>query len=51
MIIIAGAISVFLCLLLIGALLYLIVWLYSLYDAYTTAEALNRGEILEDKLF
>lgn len=29
----------------IGALTYLIIWLYGMYDAYTYAEKINRGEV------
>ena len=49
--IIAAIVSLCLMIILIGGILYLIVWIYALYDAYTTAEAINRGETGEDKLF
>ena len=49
--IIAAIVSLALTIILIGSLLYLIVWLYSMYDAYKSAELLNKGEHLEDKLF
>ena len=49
--IVAAIISAALIILLIGLVLYIIVWLYALYDAYTSAEAINNGEVLEDKLF
>ena len=42
---VAAIISAFLILLIIGAALYLIVLLYAVYDSYTTAEKINRGEI------
>jgi len=49
--IIGYIVSWFLTLLLIGFLLALIIWLYGMYDAYTSAKAMNEGEYLEDKLF
>lgn len=50
-IIIAAIISVALFIIMIGAVLYLIVWVYALYDAYTSAVSINNGEQLEDRLF
>lgn len=49
--IIAAIISVALFIIMIGAVLYLIVWVYALYDAYTSAVSINNGEQLEDRLF
>ena len=49
--IIAAIVSIFLIIFFIGAILYLVVWVFSLYDAYTSAEAINAGRVLEDKLF
>lgn len=49
--IIAAIISLVLILILIGGVLYLIVWVYALYDAYTSAVSINNGEQLEDRLF
>lgn len=40
-----------LMLILIGVLTYILVWIWSIFDAYQSAEAINRGETLEDKLF
>lgn len=40
-----------LCLILIGFILALLIWVYGMYDAVVSAKALNRGELLEDKLF
>lgn len=44
----AYIISAVLMLLFIGFITFLIVWLYGMYDAYKTAEAINRGEFTED---
>lgn len=44
-------VSWILTLILIGAVLAIIIWIYGMYDAYVSAKALNRGEVLEDKLF
>jgi TM2 domain-containing membrane protein YozV len=41
--IIVGVISVFSMLILIGFLLYPLFWIYNIYDAYTTAKAINAG--------
>lgn len=43
--IIAAVISVVLATVCIGALTYLIVWLYAMYDAYVIAERINKGEV------
>ncbi len=44
-------VSIVLSLILIGALIYLLIWLWSIIDAYNSAEKFNRGEFVEDKLF
>ena len=49
--IILAVVSIILTMILIGALIYLLVWLWSIIDAYNSAEKLNRGEFVEDKLF
>ena len=49
--IIANVISFILCFILIGVLLVFLIWIYSMYDAFTSAKAINRGEILEDRIF
>ena len=49
--VIAFIISILLCFILIGIPLVLVIWLYSMYDAFTSARAMNRGETLEDKIF
>lgn len=49
--IILSIVSWVLILIIIGAVLYVLVWLWSIVDAYQSAEAINNGEILEDKLF
>ena len=49
--IILAVVSIILTAILIGALIYLLVWLWSIIDAYNSAEKLNRGESVEDKLF
>lgn len=40
-----------LCLILIGAILAFVIWIYGMYDAYSSAKAINGGEVLEDRLF
>ena len=47
---IAWIVSDILLLFYIGILLYLIIWGYGLYDAYTSAEKLNKGEFVEDNI-
>jgi TM2 domain-containing membrane protein YozV len=42
--IICGIIFALLMFVLIGFILYPLFWIYSIYDAYTTAEKINRGE-------
>ena len=49
--IIFAIVSWILMIIFVGIILYIIVWLWSLIDAYNSAEALNRGEQIEDKLF
>lgn len=49
--VIAYVISLILCLIVIGIPFAIIILAYSMYDAFTSARALNRGEILEDKIF
>ena len=49
--IILAIVSLVLTLILIGGLIYLLVWLWSIIDAYNSAEKINKGEIVEDKLF
>ena len=43
--IIAYVISIVLCTILIGIPLLVILWIYGIYDAYTTANKINAGEI------
>lgn len=40
-----------LSLILIGGILALLVWVYGMYDAYTSAKALNNGDFVEDRIF
>ena len=49
--IIMAVVSWILFLILIGMIIYVLIWIWSIFDAYQSAEAINRGEILEDKLF
>lgn len=49
--IIGAIVSIVLTIFVIGVLLYMLVWLYGMYDAYSTTIALNNGEYVEDKLF
>ena len=49
--IIAYVIAWLLSLIIIGAILALLIWIYGMYDAYTSAKALNDGEVLEDRIF
>lgn len=44
--IVAGVLTLFI----IGWLLWLIVWIYAMYDAYRSAERMNNGEVLEDTI-
>ena len=43
-------VNVFLMFILIGFLTYLALWIYGIYDAYTTAEKINRGEEVPTKV-
>ena len=49
--IIFAIVSIVLSIIIIGGLLYLLVWLWSIIDAYNSAEKFNKGEFVEDKLF
>ena len=49
--IILAIVSIVLTIILIGGLLYLLIWLWSIIDAYNSAEKFNKGEFVEDKLF
>ena len=49
--IIAYIVSAILIFLLIGIVLVIIVWIWSLIDSIKSTEAINRGEFVEDKLF
>ena len=49
--IILAIVSWILFIILIGVLLYILIWLWSIFDAYQSAEAINRGEVLKDTLF
>lgn len=44
-------ISFILCLILVGVILALAIWVYGMYDAFTSAKAINNGESLEDRIF
>ncbi len=50
-IIIGNVISVIFFLLLIGFILAILIWIYSMYDAFTSAKAINDGKLLEDRIF
>lgn len=43
--IICYVISILLCFVLIGFILFPILWIYGIYDAYNTAKKINAGEI------
>ena len=49
--IIAYIVSAILIILVIGFVLVFIVWIWALFDAIKTTEAINNGEYVEDKLF
>lgn len=49
--IVLAAVSIVLMLLLIGFILYVLFWLWAIFDAYSSAQKLNNGEFVEDKLF
>ena len=44
-------VSWILSLILIGFVLALLIWVYGMYDAYSSANAINNGEQLEDRIF
>lgn len=46
----AAIISGFLMLIYIGWITWLIVWIYAIYDAYNSAEKMNRGIAVEDTI-
>lgn len=48
--IVASVISSLLMIIYIGIFLYLIVWVYGMYDAYYTAKKINNGEEIEDTI-
>ena len=45
---VAAIIAVFLWAIIIGILFSILIWLYAIYDAYTTAQRINDGELVED---
>ncbi len=49
--IIFAVVSLILTAIIIGGLIYILVWLWSIIDAYNSAEKFNKGELVEDKLF
>ena len=49
--IIGYIISFILCLILVGIILVIAIWIYGMYDALTSAKAINGGESLEDRIF
>lgn len=49
--VIAFIISILLCFILVGIPFVLLIWLYSMYDAFSSARAMNRGKTVEDKIF
>lgn len=49
--IIIAIVSVVLMLLFVGVILYVLFWIWSMFDAYSSAVKLNKGEFVEDKLF
>ena len=51
LIIIANVISLILLAIGIGLIFMFIIWVYAIYDAFTSAKAIDRGEPTEDKLF
>ena len=48
---VAYVVSAILILLIIGFILVIIIWIWALVDTIRSASALNRGEVVEDKLF
>lgn len=49
--IIGYVISWILSLIIIGALLVVLIWIYAMYDGYVSAKAINNGEYLKDSIF
>ena len=49
--IVLAAVSIVLMVLFIGFIFYVLFWLWSIFDAYASAEKLNKGEFVEDTLF
>ena len=49
--IIRYVISWILSLIIIGALLAVLIWIYAMYDGYASAKAINNGEYLKDSIF
>ncbi len=43
--IIAAFVSWILTAVCVGFFIFIAIWIYSMYDAYTTAEKINRGEV------
>ena len=48
--IIVNIISAILILIAFGLILTFMVWVYAMYDAYKTAQALNRGDEVDDRI-
>lgn len=48
--IVAAIVSIILYIFLIGLILYFLVWVYGLYDAYKSAEAINNGMSVPDEI-
>ena len=46
--IILDIVFIALAFIIIGAFLYFILWVYGMYDAYTTAEKINKGEFIQN---
>ncbi len=49
--VVLAAVSIVLMVLLIGFILYVLFWLWAIFDAYASAQKLNNGELVEDALF
>ncbi len=49
--IVIAAVSIVLMVLFIGFIFYALFWLWSILDAYSSAQKLNKGELVEDTLF
>lgn len=47
---VAALVSLVLTVILIGEILFLIIWIYAIYDGYNSAGKLNRGESVEDTI-